>query len=235
MSHSSGRAAGLGIDSPILLLGTGRSGTTLALNLLACHPDLAWSSQYTNHFPRVPQLSVLSRVLDVDMVRHRLPRQWRLTPTPSEPYMLLNHLTDRVFTEPRSLSQADVTANARKLYRHNVRQHLHWQGKARYLQKHTGFPRTSYLRQIFADARFVHVHRDGRSVANSLLHVAFFDGTMASWMWGPMRPEFEQEYLASGKSRVVLAAIWWKTLVDAIEEAMSELPASHATTFVTTH
>lgn len=230
MSSTPQHAPDVGIDSPILMLGTGRSGTTLALNLLACHPDVAWSSQFTNYFPRLPQLALYARILDIDPVRRRLPSSWRLTPRPSEPYKFLNYVTDGMFTQPRPLLGSEVTPATAKRYRHAVRQHLHWQGKSRFLQKHTGFPRTRYLQAVFPDAKFVHIHRDGRAVANSLVHVGFFDGTMASWAWGPMRPEFEQEYLESDRAPIVLAAIWWKTLVDFIEPAMAELPPDRGTT-----
>jgi omega-hydroxy-beta-dihydromenaquinone-9 sulfotransferase len=218
------------IDRPVFIFGVPRSGTTLTLALMASHPDLGWSSQYTNRFPKRPELALYSRLLDFDLLRRFLSTSWPITPRPSEPYTLLNYVTASAFTQPRPLAEADVTSRAVVRYRHAVRQHLHWQGKSRYLQKHTGFPRTPYLRTIFPDARFVHVLRDGRAVASSLVHVGFFDGTMDTWMWGPMRPEFEQEYLESGRSPIVLAAIWWKTLIDLIEPAMAELPAGHGMT-----
>ncbi len=218
------------IDRPVFIFGVPRSGTTVTQALMASHPDLAWSSQFTNRFPEHPQLALLSRVLDVDSVRRRLSTRWWITPRPAEPYILLRYVTDSAFTQPRPLAEADVTPHAASRYRHVVRQHLHWQGKSRYLQKHTGFPRTRYLRTIFPNARFVHVLRDGRAVANSLVHVGFFDSMKGSWPWGPMRPEFEQEYLESGQAPIVLAAIWWKTLIDLIEPAMLELPSGHGVT-----
>lgn len=177
-----------------------------------------------------PQLAAYSRVLDVDPLRRQLRSSWRITPKPTEPYKLLNYVTDSLFTQARPLAESDVAPRAVDRYRQVVRQHLRWQGKSRYLQKHTGFPRTQYLRTIFPDASFVHVLRDGRAVASSLARVGFFDGTLGSWWWGPMRPEFEQEYLQSGKSPIVLAAITWKTLIDLIEPAMAELPSGQGTT-----
>jgi hypothetical protein len=218
------------IERPIFVLGAPRSGTTLTMALMASHPLLGWSSQFTNRFPKCPQLALYSRALDFDSMRRLLSPSWPITPRPSEPYTLLDYLTDQAFTQPRPLAEADVTLPTARRFRRVVRQLLHWQGKSRYLQKHTGFPRTQYLRTIFPDAVFVHVLRDGRAVANSLMHVGFFDGAMDSWMWGPMRPEFEHEYVESGKSPIVLAAIWWKTLVDLIEPAMADLPSGRGMT-----
>jgi hypothetical protein len=139
-------------------------------------------------------------------------------------------VTNGVFVEPRQLAESDVTPRALQRYRHVVRQHLHWQGKSRFVQKHTGFPRTRYLRRIFPDAKFVHILRDGRAVANSLMNVEWWDGTLNSWWWGAMRPEFEEEYRSSGEAPIVLAAVVWKTLVDLIEPEMKELPPSQACT-----
>lgn len=223
---------GLGpaIDRPIFFLGVPRSGTTLTLAMMACHPELAWASQFTNRLPTRPELALYSRILDLGIVRRALPTGWPITPRPSEPYVLLNHLTDHTFTQPRLLSASDVTPEVAARYRRSVRAHVHWQGKSRYLQKHTGFPRTAYLRAIFPDGRFVHILRDGRAVAASLTRVGFFDGTEDSWWWGSMRPEYEEEYARSGKSAIVLAAITWKTLVDLIEPAMDELPVGQGIT-----
>lgn len=218
------------IDRPLLLLGTGRSGTTLALELLGCHPELAWISQYTNRFPRRCELAFLSRIVDHDRLARLIPWEQKLRPRPVEANNMLRSVTDGRFWERRRLSASDVDEAVRRQYQTMVRRHLHWHGKGRFLQKHTGYPRTDYLRAIFPDGRFVHVLRDGRAVANSLLGVGFFDGTMESWRWGPMRPEFEQEYLASGRAPVVLAAIVWKTLVDMIRPAMDELPAGQGLT-----
>ena len=218
------------IDRPIFCLGVPRSGTTLTLAMMACHPQLAWASQFTNRVPTRPELAFYSRILDLDPIRRRLPAGSAVTPRPSEPYVLLNHLTDHTFTEPRLLDAEDVTPEVAARFRRSVRAHIHWQGKSRYLQKHTGFPRTAYLQAIFPDGRFVHILRDGRAVAASLTRVGFFDGTEDSWWWGSMRAEYEEEYLRSGKSAIVLAAITWKTLVDLIEPAMAALPPGQGMT-----
>jgi hypothetical protein len=82
-----------------------------------------------------------------------------------------------------------------------------------------------YLQAIFPDAKFIHVIRDGRAVANSLIHVPWWDGTMKSWWWGPMNPRYEQEYMASNQEPAVLGAIVWKTLLDFFEEETKVIPS----------
>ena len=61
------------IDRPIMRFGTGRSGTTLAMRLAACHPDVAWVSQYTNRVAAHPELACISRLMDLEPVRRVLP------------------------------------------------------------------------------------------------------------------------------------------------------------------
>ena len=100
--------------------------------LMASHPHLGWSSQFTNCFPKRPELALYSRALDFDALRRLLSPSWPITPRPSsEPYALLNYVTDRAFTQPRPLTETDVTLNAAKRFRRVVREHLHWQGKPR--------------------------------------------------------------------------------------------------------
>jgi len=214
------------IVRPIFANGTGRCGSTLFFSLLSEHPDLCWISNYTNRFHHLPSLSALSRAKDVAWLRSRMNRKWKVTPKPAEANELYTWLSEGVFTEPRLLTAADVTDTARARYRKCVSKHLAWQGKPRFAQKHTGFPRYDYLREIFPDARFVHVLRDGRAVANSMINVSWWDGTMKSWWWGPMKPKYKEELDRSEDPRVTLAALVWKTLVDYILEASRRLPDS---------
>jgi hypothetical protein len=211
------------IDRPIFIIGTGRSGTTLLHRLMACHPDLGWFSNITTKFPRLPFLAGWSRLLDVPGVSGMLNPDWRLTPKEAESYPLLNRITDRKFTVQHTIGAEDVTEQASRRFRQYVRTHLRWQGKPRFVHKHTGFPRTSYLSKIFPDALFVHVLRDGRAVANSLARVPWWDGTMKSWWWGPMDPVDEEHFKRSGSEPIVLAGLVWKTLVAHLQAGLAEV------------
>jgi hypothetical protein len=148
----------------------------------------------------------------------------RWVPRPRESYAMLNYCTDSAFTAERMLDASAVDARACRRYRRIVKSYLRFQGKSRFLQKHTGFARTRYLRAIFPDALFVHMYRDGRAVANSLNEVDWWNGDLEAWWWGEMNAGYMADYLASGKEPVVLAGIVWKTLMDLIEEECSELP-----------
>ncbi len=223
-SRASVRSALDGIDRPIFVIGTGRSGTTLFFQLLGFHPDLAWFSTYGNYFYRRTWPALLSRVRDVPGIDRILPLEARYTPKPTESYGILNDVTQNLFTAERRLDASDATPEIAERFRSRVLAYLRLQGKPRFANKHTGFARTRFLRAIFPSARFIHVYRDGRAVANSLIRVAWWKD-LDSWHWGPMRPDYAEEYARSGHDRLVLAAISWKTLMDEIEDECRDLAA----------
>lgn len=215
------------IDRPIFILGTGRGGTTLFLRMLGEHPDLAWFSNFTHRakgrmfYP----LAALSRVLDLPLIENWLPYEWKVRPKPREANRLYAHLSRGVFNKPRLLTVDDATPEQVRYWRHAVLSHLRWQGKSRFLNKHTGFPRTDYLRKIFPDAYFIHVIRDGRAVANSYVNVDFWDGTLEGcWHWGPMPKQYREEFENFNREPVALAGILWKYLMSLICQAWSRIP-----------
>lgn len=205
-------------ERPIFLLGTGRCGSSLIFDLLASHPDVGWFSNYTNRFPNHPQLALLSRVHDMPGLRSLRRSSFRYVPRPMEAYETLNALTEQTFTSPRLLTAGDVTQVVHDRFRHSVESNLRWQGKSRFLHKHTGFARSEYLSAIFPDALFVHIYRDGRAVANSMNQVHWWSGGLDSWWWGDLEPEYKREYEDSGSDSLVLAGVVWKTLMDFINQ-----------------
>ncbi len=213
------------INRPVFILGTARSGTTLFLNVLAFHPDFAWFSTFSKRFPGYPSVAFLSRIHDIPMADRLFSKSYRYLPRPAESYSMLNYCTDSVFTAPKMLNASDVTESTRQRYRGIVEDYVEIQGKSRFIQKYVGFARTRYLKNIFPDALFIQVYRDGRAVANSRNNVDWWSGNLdTGWWWGDMKPEYMREYLDSGKEPIVLAGIVWKTVMDLIDEECAELP-----------
>ena len=83
-----------------------------------------------------------------------------------------------------------------------------------------------FLDRIFPEARFVHVVRDGRAVANSWLQMPWWQGYGGTerWQWGPLPPAMAAEWEASGRSFAVLAGLLWALLMDAFDGASARLP-----------
>ena len=95
----------------------------------------------------------------------------------------------------------------------------------RLLVKITGWPRIGFLDEIFEDARFVHILRDGRSVASSLLHVGFWTGWYGpqGWRAGQLSSEDQATWDAYDRSFVALAGLEWRIQMRAIEAARRQL------------
>lgn len=137
---------------------------------------------------------------------------------------MLDRCTFGLFTENRDLTRSDATDRVRKRFRKQVRWQMQLQGKRRFITKYTGVPRTDFVREIFPDARFIHVYRDGRSVANSFLNVDWWPQDETGWWYGEMPAEVRERYEASGRSPVVLAGLVWSTLVTAIDQELKAMP-----------
>lgn len=213
------------IDRPIFIIGTGRCGSSLLYRMMSYHPDVAWISHFTSYLPGGGYWAAVAKVHDLPGLTGWLPsKPARWVPQATENYRLLNEATDAVFTRPDVLTEDDVTPEAAERMRAMVRHHLAASGKDRFVMKHTGFPRVRYLRAIFPDAKFVHVIRDGRAVAASLCKVDWWAGESA-WGWGTLSVAQRAEYEASGYHELILAGLYWKTLMGHLGEVPEQLPS----------
>jgi hypothetical protein len=139
-------------------------------------------------------------------------------------------MTGGLFQTHAPLAAADIDPAAVSRYRDYIREVMKWQGKRRFLHKHTGFARTEFLTQVDPAARFIQIVRDGRAVAYSMLRVDWWDGTMNSWWWGDMPDHYRDEYERSGRDPLILAGIVWKHLLDVTTEELKTLPPDRIVT-----
>lgn len=204
--------------SPIVIVGAGRTGTTVFHHMLSEHPHLAWlPGRLCGRFPDRLELSRLfMKGVDYPVVGELLKRRIK----PGESYSFWEHHC-RGFSAPyRDLVAADVTDKT-KSHLPRTMAKIQTEKRNRLLLKITGWPRIGFLSEIFEDASFIHVMRDGRAVANSMLNVYFWRGWKGpqDWGWGELSPAQEDEWNEHDQSFVALAAIQWKILMDAMEKA----------------
>jgi hypothetical protein len=209
------------IKKPIILLGTGRCGSTALHKLLSFHPHVAWLSRLSNRFPNQPKYDYwLMRSFDLPLIGQLLKRQFN----PSEGYFFWQRYAPG-FRQPfRDLTAQDVTNREKKVICQVFAQILTDQ-RHRLLIKITGWPRIGYLKEIFPDAKFIHIVRDGRAVANSMLAVHFWDGWNGPerWRWNQLAPDQNRIWEATDKSFVALAGLEWVMMQDATVKAKSLL------------
>jgi omega-hydroxy-beta-dihydromenaquinone-9 sulfotransferase len=203
---------------PIIIVGAGRTGTTVFHHMLSEHPHLAWlPGRISSRFPEKLTLGrLVMKGLDYPLLGELLKRRIR----PGESYPFWEHHCKGFSAPYRDLLAADVTDKARSHLPRTMAKIL-TEKRNRLLLKITGWPRIGFLSEIFEDARYIHVMRDGRAVANSMLNVYFWQGWKGpqNWGWGELSPAQEDEWNEHDQSFVALAAIQWKILMDAMEKA----------------
>jgi hypothetical protein len=208
------------------VLGTGRCGSTLVHEIIARHPDVGFVSNLEDRLPFLPvptrfNNDIYRRVPDA------LTTKGRLRFAPSEAYRALDREVSRIVSAPvRDLLAEDVTPWLEQRFRAFFTTRAHAQGRPMFLHKFTGWPRSGFVRRIFPEARFIHIVRDGRAVANSFLQMPWWQGYRGpeEWSWGPLPPAMAEEWEASGRSFAVLAGLQWRLLIEAFEAARALVP-----------
>ncbi len=203
-------------DRPIFLIGTGRSGSTVFHRIFTHHERVNFLHEGSRRFPGSAGWHRWGlRLADGDPTGRVMARLlW-----PSECWEFWEHHIPGFSEVCRDLRADDVRPEQARRLVAAVGERL-TRRRPRWLVKLTGWPRVGYLSQIFPDARFVHIVRDGRAVANSLLDVEFWRGWLGprQWRWGDLSPEHAEEWERSDRSFVVLAAIHWKILMASYAE-----------------
>ncbi len=209
------------------LIGTGRCGSSLIHEILARHADVGFISNIDDNLPHMNLKGRWNNPLFRTPLG-RLTRKGALLKfAPSEAYRLIAHRVSPLYAaSSRDLEGGDVTPWLERRVISFFEERQRSQGKPVFLHKYTGWSRVGFFSRIFPEARFVHVVRDGRAVANSWLQMPWWDGYRGpeNWLWGSLAEPYHREWIESKYSYPRLAAIGWKVLMDGFERAALELP-----------
>jgi hypothetical protein len=214
-------------QDPLIVFGMPRSGTTITHRLLCCHPRAAWLSILSSRYPARPGSNQwLMRALDLPLLGEML--QKRLVP--GECYEFWEYHCPGFRRPCRDLLASDVTSRQRARLTEAFSR-LTTSRRNRLVLKITGWPRLGFLNEIFPEARYVHVLRDGRAVANSLLAIWFWWGWQGpqNWRWGELPADQRGLWERHDRSFVALAGIAWNIYLQALEAAIPQIPSDRLT------
>lgn len=204
-------------ESPIFIVGSGRSGTTILYNLLSLHPNLAWFSNYTDRFPRFPELAIIHKLLDLPWIGEKFKRNIveqdarGFSIIPTEAGNIYHNYCG--FEHSKKSTEEDLDERQAQKFKTAIKKHLKMTGKERFLNKQTAnTQRIELINSIFPDATYLHLIRDGRAVTRSLLNVNFWE-EMEFWERDGTPSELVNH---SESTHLELAALHWKRNVEEI-------------------
>jgi hypothetical protein len=207
------------------VIGTGRCGSSLIHEVIARHPDVGFLSNVDDRLGRIVGGRWSSSIYR--SLPQSLTRKGGLRLAPSEGYRILDRAVSPMISTPvRDLVAEDATPWLVNRFRRFFEEVAASQRTPVVIHKFTGWPRARFIQEALPSARFVHVVRDGRAVANSLLQMAWWRGYRGpeAWNWGPLPERYAKEWDASGRSFPVLAALQWMILLDAFDDAKKAIP-----------
>ncbi len=228
-SHEGERSGG--DDRVVFLVGAGRSGTTLLYKLLSLHPKVAFISNYDVRAPWLLPGTLSGRFANKPQIKlgswfnkggnaYLAERPWakRLIPMPVEGERLyarhgLPLIPDEDFRLP-SAQASKLRAQFERIRRASGAEIL--------LAKRTANNRRiAQLHAVWPRAKYVHLIRDGRDVANSLSRVEWWDD---HHVWWDGRTPLEME--RAGMSREQICATNWLREIEILKSGLQRLDAN---------
>ena len=165
------------IIKPIIIVGTGRCGSTIFHRLLARHPQLMWMSGFCYRYPDKP---TWNRWAVTAMDNPLLHRMFGETVRPGENYRFWDRYAYG-FSEPcRDLLASDVSTRVKRDL-HSAFEPMLTAKRNRLLIKITGWPRMG-VPERGVRGRQVHPHRAGRSRGRRLAAACEL---LAGLVWSP--------------------------------------------------
>jgi hypothetical protein len=215
-----------GPTQPIIIVGTGRCGSTLLHRVLAQHGDVGWLSTFNEVLPAQTWLAVFSGLYRLPLPRRV--RHLKAFPKPYEAYRFWEHYLPGFSRRDRPLRAEDVPASAITPVRSATERILSYQRRHRLLVKVTGWSRIGYFDRIYPDALFVSLRRDPRSVVSSWVQAGWLDVTSApdseQWQWGDVPSPYYETWRDLGGGPLLSVAVKMRLDLDDIAANMALLP-----------
>tara|TARA_B100000073_G_C23716119_1_gene565996 strand:- start:33 stop:932 length:900 start_codon:yes stop_codon:yes gene_type:complete len=222
------------ITKPIILVGTGRSGTSVITDILVRHKDLAYPSIYNDVFYKYPKINLIRNIFDNSFWRifgeknqlNKVSFFNKYVFRHSEPYKMWEFLTeeDTDFSRNYLLNKKAHQKTVEKFQTYFSKM-LKYQNRSRLIFKLTGAPRMCYLLSIFPDAQFVVFKRKFIPTLSSILKVDFWQkkGLKDIWIRGAYSKK-ELDLAESLKTNpVLITALQLKKMNEILNKELEEL------------
>lgn len=230
------------LHKPIIIIGSGRSGTTIMSEIIFQHQDLAWHSNYQEIIVFTPLINLLRPIFYNKLWRFnkfykyvgvskntRQKNQSKFNLiffNPIERYQFWEHITGKRIDFSRGfLLNEKATSQERKRIRSFLNKQVKYQGKKRLIMKFTGPARLEYLTSIFPDALIVNVIREPVATVRSWLEVGFWQrmGINKLWWRGAYTAE-EIAYAETIKDQpALITAFQYKKLMETTQQEIKKL------------
>lgn len=218
----------------VFLLGAGRSGTTLLYKILSMHRSVAYLSNYQNRYPKWPSLAYLQYILNQFPEYKRKSwfkehgnayfnerRDWlrSIVPTPAEAESVYASCGIPLTPHGDYRLTTKVTECLQNRFESIRRMSC---GQVLLTKRTANNRRIPILRQIFPGAKYIHLVRDGRAVAYSLLRVAWWNDHVLYWAGKTPR-----QMIAEGFNPLELAARNWFEEMQSLAQGIVLIPDGH--------
>jgi hypothetical protein len=220
------------LEKPIIIFGSGRSGTTLISEIIFQHEDLAWHSNYQELFPKFAGINHMRRLFDN--------RFWRIIGMNTQNnrtfsnYMLFRPIERYDFWEAVTGERIDfsrgfllnekATPEEREHIRTFFAKIIKYQKRKRLAIKITGPARIEYLMSVFPDAQFVNITREPVSVIRSWMEIYWNEQITNQLWWQGAYSETELKKAKElSSNKFLFAAFQLKKLMETTQQEVDKM------------
>lgn len=215
------------IDKPIIIVGTGRCGSTMLHRIVARQRDTGWLSTFNEVFPTQAWLSVFSNLYRMNVFSNQF-KHLVFFPKPFEAYKFWEHYLPGFSRRDKPQTAEDVPEQAIGQVREVISRILKYQNRTRMLIKVTGWSRIAYFDRIFPDAVFVFLKREHRAVVSSWIQAGWLDVSSGldsdKWQWGEVPDHYRKTWEEFGGGPILSAALKIQLDLDDIRKNMALFP-----------
>jgi len=232
------------IDRPIFLIGLPRSGTTLLQDILCRHPDVAFMTNAMNQFPSCfCGAEALRRRLGLDFRAERYVDGLEIRAGSANEGMAFFAAwfgVDLHSLEYKDVRIGDFTPGEVNGWRETIRR-IVWSSegtRSRFFNKNPGLlPYMALLNDVWPDAKFIHLVRDPRLCANSMIKLCRRNQAQEAKLSGrseenliipyPRLPNLAENVRRYGAHDIRTTAHLWNDAMSFVDRHSASIPFIH--------